>query len=369
MQQSPELIAAYRDWLGIEAYELPPDHYRLLGVVRFEADIAKIVAAGELRMTQLRSYQMGPRSALSQQLLNEVAAARNCLTSPAQKGPYDAWLQHSLRTQLQGYLQQGGQLPPGAAAALGLPGQQPPPLPPPISVSPGQTASAPPAAGEPLPEESEATGWGVSKQLWIGGAVVAVLLVAGVTVLVGQRMRKPKQPVVPPSEVVRQEESDPALAGSEKEVKPPVASVVVQGVDGHLEMLPKDAVLAGGVTVKGEGSEQALVGWNGAEGTATWNIRLLRPSYFKVDCIYTSTEAAVDKTLEIFVDDLPPARVNLKPSGTDVKARTDTALVLIKKGGPHTIVIRVREPVETGEWLILRELRLYPQSTNQKMVK
>lgn len=363
MQQSPEIVAAYKDWLGIEAYELPPDHYRLLGVMRFEADTAKIIAAAELRMKELRSFQMGPRAALSQQLLNEVAAARNCLTSPAQKGPYDAWLQHALRTQLQGYLQQGGQLPPAAAAALGLPGEQPPPLPPPLpSSSAGQ-----PAADEALPEEVDGKS-SLWKKLAIAGAAAAILLIATVTVYVGRRMRKPvAKPVMPPVEVVHESEANPTDKPSEE--KSTSGTVIVQGVNGHLELLPKDAVLAGGVSIKGEGSEQTLVGWNSAEGSATWNLKLIRPSFFKVDCIYTATEAAAERTLEIYLDDAPPARVNLKPTGNDVKARTDTGLILIKKGGPHVLTIRVREPAESGDWMLLRELRLYPQSTNQKMVK
>ncbi len=79
----------YYKWLGIPPEEQPPDHYRLLGLRRFESDPEVIEAASDQRMAHLRTYQAGQYSALSQKLLNEVAGAKICLLSPEKRAPYD----------------------------------------------------------------------------------------------------------------------------------------------------------------------------------------------------------------------------------------------------------------------------------------
>ena len=83
---------AYHKWLGIPPTERPPTWYRLLGIPPFESDPDVIDAAADQRMTHLRKYQTGANSALSQQLLNEVASARIGLLSPERKAVYDAQL-------------------------------------------------------------------------------------------------------------------------------------------------------------------------------------------------------------------------------------------------------------------------------------
>ena len=80
----------YHKWLGIPAREQPADHYRLLGVERFEDDADVISLAADQRMHFLRSFQNGERAKLSQQLLNEIAAARVCLLDEKKKAAYDA---------------------------------------------------------------------------------------------------------------------------------------------------------------------------------------------------------------------------------------------------------------------------------------
>lgn len=82
----------YYRWLGIPPEEQPPDHYRLLGVVRFESDREVISNASDQRMTHLRTFASGKHSAESQRLLNEVSTATRCLLDPAKKTPYDAQL-------------------------------------------------------------------------------------------------------------------------------------------------------------------------------------------------------------------------------------------------------------------------------------
>lgn len=83
---------AYHQWLGIAADEQPANHYRLLGVRLYEADPIVLQHAADQRMAHLRTLQSGPRSQLSQRLLNEVAAALRCLLMPDLRTRYDAEL-------------------------------------------------------------------------------------------------------------------------------------------------------------------------------------------------------------------------------------------------------------------------------------
>ena len=79
----------YHKWLGIPPKDQPPTLYRLLGLEQFETDSDVIESAADRQMAHLRQLQIGPHSALSQRLLNEVAAARRCLLDAAQKAAYD----------------------------------------------------------------------------------------------------------------------------------------------------------------------------------------------------------------------------------------------------------------------------------------
>ena len=91
-----ESFDPYYLWLGVPPREQPPNYYRLLGVQLFEPNPDVIEAAADQRMAHLRTFQTGPRAALSQSLLNEVSAARLCLLNPQSRPSYDA----SLRQQM-----------------------------------------------------------------------------------------------------------------------------------------------------------------------------------------------------------------------------------------------------------------------------
>ena len=118
----------YHRWLGISPKDQPPNHYRLLGVDRFESDLEVIRDAAERQIAHVRTYQLGEYSELSQRILNELAGAKACLLDPASKSEYDRRLQ----------------TPPGGAAIGRGPvraGVPPPPPAPPERVG---TASDPP---------------------------------------------------------------------------------------------------------------------------------------------------------------------------------------------------------------------------------
>jgi hypothetical protein len=87
-----EAFDPYHRWLGIPPEQQPPDHYRLLGIARFEADREVIDSVAMRHMGFLQEITDGPHVKDAQQLLNQLAAARRCLLDPDRKTAYDAQL-------------------------------------------------------------------------------------------------------------------------------------------------------------------------------------------------------------------------------------------------------------------------------------
>ena len=91
----------YHKWLGIPPRDQPADHYRLLGIERFEKNTDVISLGADQRMIFLRQFQNGQRAQIAQQLLNDVAAARVCLLDAEKKAAYDAELTQKLTESRQ----------------------------------------------------------------------------------------------------------------------------------------------------------------------------------------------------------------------------------------------------------------------------
>jgi hypothetical protein len=91
-----ERFDPYYQWLGIPPHLQPANHYRLLGVELFESNADVIGVAADRQMAHVRTYQLGEYSDISQELLNELAAAKMCLLLPERKAVYDATLRLTL---------------------------------------------------------------------------------------------------------------------------------------------------------------------------------------------------------------------------------------------------------------------------------
>jgi hypothetical protein len=179
----------YHRWLGIPAAEQPPHHYRLLGLGPFEADPEVIRDGAERQMAHVRGYALGQHAELSQQILNELAAAKACLLEPARKAEYDGRLRQALAAP--------GPIPRPVVA-------HPPPLPRATRVLPvpgnmGPEIAKPPVAPlEDVPSERmerrrpERSDPGDSRRkllVVIGGSAAGVLLVVVLAVVFSSRER------------------------------------------------------------------------------------------------------------------------------------------------------------------------------------
>ena len=97
-----EAFDPYRKWLGIPPQDQPPNHYRLLGIELFERDPDVIANAADGRMAQIKNFQAGRHSERSQEILNEVAAAKVCLLNAQKRSAYDTQLREELAQKGKG---------------------------------------------------------------------------------------------------------------------------------------------------------------------------------------------------------------------------------------------------------------------------
>lgn len=130
----------YHKWLGIPLKDQPPNHYRLLGVDRFESDREVIDAAANRLMAYLQDLSTGDHADAAQRLLNQISAARLVLLSPNKKAAYDQQLREE-----------------AAAVPMARPvAPQSPPLANPSAPPSPAVASQPPASQPPAPNSPPA---------------------------------------------------------------------------------------------------------------------------------------------------------------------------------------------------------------------
>ncbi len=86
-----EIFNPYREWLGW-LQSRGPDYYELLAIDRSETDASRITLAAEQAMSKVRSFRPGPQAQVWSRLLDEIRAARDCLSNPALKADYDSAL-------------------------------------------------------------------------------------------------------------------------------------------------------------------------------------------------------------------------------------------------------------------------------------
>jgi hypothetical protein len=164
----------YYVWLGIPPEEQPADHYRLLGLRRFETSAAVIDNAADRAMGHLRTVATGKHGAEAQRLLNELSAARVCLLSPDARASYDAELRFKFAPRMRF-------TPPPVPepAANPRPIAQPPlQLPSRATMSTGAPAIAPAPATVTSPSVTSLTYRRNARPTWIAPLLTFVFVVA-----------------------------------------------------------------------------------------------------------------------------------------------------------------------------------------------
>jgi hypothetical protein len=372
MQPPSDAFDPYDQWLAIPLSERPCDHYRLLGIPRFEPDPARITAAADARMALVRSYQVGPRGRYTQRLLNELSAAKVCLTSPAAKQAYD----ETLRTadqRLAAAPMMAGPMPPEPMApgpvATGpmatrpmAAGQMPTgPLPPPVvpPVLPPPLAPRLPSLQIEVDESDERVPAGelVEPVPWwrpvIGWVCVALVALAAVTSwAIGTGLNRQSSPAT-----VSQPES--AVDRPEKPPPPDTPAVVQQQeASGEIHLALTTAALSGGVELIETDAGPALHNWSAEGARSAWQIALVEPGFFQLELVYATTAGIGESSLLAAVGE-QEKRCRLRDTGGLDTFLTDTYTIALPKSGRHWLVLQPAALPAGGE-IIVRSVRLIP---------
>ena len=323
----------YREWLSIEPHEQPADHYRLLGLARFEMDPARIAAAADERMALVRKFQVGPRGRFTQSLLNDLAAAKVCLLSREGKSAYDAQLARAM------------------SAAIGP--RRPPPPPPAVAAPPSLPAAISAGDVEALPPETAIPWYGIAL------AITAVTL----ALLVGALLWRLEQ-------VKRQRAAAAATQAAQAEaVRPPIEPVpepaaepVLQMQEGNGEVFldAATATVANGVETRPAGTDQVLADWTAAGAAARWQFRLIVAGKFTIEIRYATASDSVATELDFAIDDQSQT-IDLRGTGGLTRVRTHTFPLEVATPGQHALSIRNHQPLPP-DWLELHSVRIIPVS-------
>ena len=321
-----ETFDPYRDWLDIDPRDLPstgPDHYRLLGLARFESDAAKIAHVADARMAHVRSFQVGPRGRLTQKLLNELSAAKACLLSPPAKAAYDARLSQAL------------------AIAIGPPIAPPPP---------------PVAQADACPTDFHAEAVADFAATWSRPILAFVALVVLLLVGIGWAVwRKQHRPSVGPIPDVTIEQSHAALQTKTDTAEP---TVQLQEGSGEVTLTAATARLAGGVELRHVAATAVLGPWTADGAAARWRLRLIQPDFFQLEVHYAAAAEAEGTSLSIRAG-VSERTMSLRASGGLDQFHSDVVTIALPAAGQHELVLTPAQPL-TGDWLSIESVRLIP---------
>ena len=166
----PTPFDPYHKWLGIPPKDQPPHHYRLLGIDLFEGDVEVIEAAANRQMTYIQGCATGEYVAESQQLMNEITAARITLLDPTKRAGYDRRLKQKLaaggKLRVAASIDRGAEVQPPPVDTTPQPPPPKPPLakpkvsPPSLRESPPNLPATPPLASKSAPARRKVKlGW------------------------------------------------------------------------------------------------------------------------------------------------------------------------------------------------------------------
>lgn len=314
------------EWLGIPANEQPPDHYRLLGLATFESDAGAIERAADERMALVRRHQTGRRGAATQEVLNRLAAAKQCLLDPATRSAYDA----AIRGQLAARKSTAAAMRETALV------EKPPAVDVDVtSVAPGWQQSAPqPARRRRL-----------RPVVLLSFALTAATVCAGVWVLVQRGGLTSKR-----SPVVIVERSPSAKSAADADAPP-----IVRPDGGVLRCTAEN--VSGDDVHRRDGD---LLDLTLAAGRVevSWTVRIRKAGFYTPSVTYS----AVGEGSQTFEIELPDGARRTTPIRATAGAPATDELkpVAFRKTGDHRVVLRAAGRTDRARTIELRDLQFRP---------
>jgi hypothetical protein len=310
----------FRDWLEIEPHEHPVDHYRLLGLRRFESNPEMIEAAADERMKRIRSYQTGPRGRLTQPILNAISKARLCLLDAHKRADYDHQLQG-----LDQLTQQGDE----------------------GDVSAEQSAEISLAIKDLCWTINDLGIRRRSRLPWISAVVVMVAAI-GIGLLIRDQRSN----------------SDTEVKQEEPVVKEPPAKedgqvVVVQEATGEVNLSVSVAEVQG-ENMQLDIARQQVHGWKTTDDLVRWRFHVVDGlGSFLLKVEYAAEEQSGGGEFSVQLDDQDPTLMDVVATGSRTQFRNDEKYVMIKSTGEHTLTLRARRLVG-DELMVLHSIKLVP---------
>jgi hypothetical protein len=357
----------YLAWLDIKPAEHPVDHYRLLGVDRFESDAELIQQAADSRMSHVRNFQTGPRGRFTQRLLNDLAAAKICLLNPSTKATYDAVLQ-------------------GQATAA----KNATPVPPPVQESDPAEDSLPPAnqppkahgmVAEPTPppvmdsSDEESMTKPLTQMERVAarphakrnlGAVFAIVVMLGLAVggVFAIVQMQEDNPAGDSSDRSNEANTDSGkksrkAAGEQSPVLKPKEPVMIeQEGDGSFNF-PATLAKLEGATLKriNQGSDGVITNWSNKDDSISWEFNVTKFGFFKAQLEYATEESAAGGRYAIEIGKQKPIDADVRVGDPPGSYVTDEIVVLINRKGRSRIRLRALD-IPNGELMRFRLLKL-----------
>ena len=315
----PEPFDPYLQWLEIEPHEMPADHYRLLGIRRFENDLGTIAAAADQRMSHVRTFQTGPRAASTQKLLNELAVARICLLNPGAKASYDQVLEAVFFMSA----------PPPQFAQIAVPPIAKPTF--------AKTLVAMPSEEE---EEDQDDAEPPGSKLWVTMATVSIVLFAGLIAALVFRQQQLQSPTVQTSTSPIPRIDVP----QHKELDFEESKVVLlfQEADGRVNLDASFAQLHGPTLRLGmAGNVNVIDEWESMDDWVSWTFKVVKSppqGIFQVRVTYAARTEADGGSFVIAVGD-QQKECEIRGTGAVV---TDEYFLAIPNSGEHTLTVRAK---------------------------
>jgi hypothetical protein len=352
----------YQEWFGIPPHDQPPDHYRLLGLARFESDPDAIRRAADQRMVFVRKFQTGPKGVHTQPLLNKLAAAKLCLLDAVTKASYDAVLL--------------GQQAAGATATTSSTPRSPtagdPSLPPRVGSTPAMPtpfAGASPELGRPtMPTTDGAMTADVEQPVWaepdeepepfylrtwfLAVMLGLLALLGGLAVGLWAILSRPNgdEPVVPQ-----------VLEEPEDEEPPPIEALpvlVYPEEGGEVNLIASTALRRGDLRLVIRGAADVIAGWSSSQYSASWRFKVLQGGFYRVEMDYAVTEDAEGCVVDVQVAGTQKEHT-VSMRGGPGAFKTDEFFLAIPEG-EHTLTVRAATPTPQG-LMELKSIRLSPR--------
>jgi hypothetical protein len=368
----------YQQWLGIEPSEHPVDHYRLLGVPRFEDDPDYIATAADERMRHVRSFQTGPRGIHTQRLLNELAAAKLRLLDPESKEEYDARLRAgpsaaetddpfrdtpdvvlppevattAAETDPMAPLDPNQAFPNAAAPAgpagiridtSGKPARSP---------RSRRAGKQPPDAAQPgaspVPEPPSLTRNLVTFVVGVTGIAILVWLLGHI---LPDRSRRP---IVNGAVGGSDDSTGRSPSGG---LRP--TALVVQQADGQLLLTAENAHIEGSTPRRTRQGERTIIqDWGNTEDFLNWRVEIRRGDLFRVHLTYAVDDEAAEGRIRVTLGN-ETREQDLRPSGGVDSFVTDELMIRAQLGEQTLTLEAVSKPGR--EVMRFESIRLEPR--------